>query len=220
MSHIVLLGDSIFDNGAYTSGGPDVVTQLRRMLPGGWAATLRALDGARTSDVVRQVASLPPDTSHLVLSVGGNDALSHGDLLDQRGVSAAEVFERLADAAGEFESRYRRLVDQLLVRRLPLVVCTIYNGSFPDPTFQRIASTALCPFNDAILRVAFRRGLTIIDLRPICCDPADYANPIEPSSMGGAKIALAIAQSVGAAPALARGPSIIDTVPDLRTQFL
>jgi hypothetical protein len=28
--HVVLLGDSILDNGAYTSGGPDVVTQLRQ----------------------------------------------------------------------------------------------------------------------------------------------------------------------------------------------
>ena len=30
MPHVVLLGDSILDNGAYTSGGPDVVTQLRQ----------------------------------------------------------------------------------------------------------------------------------------------------------------------------------------------
>jgi hypothetical protein len=29
MKHIVLLGDSIFDNGAYVNGGPDVVTQLK-----------------------------------------------------------------------------------------------------------------------------------------------------------------------------------------------
>ena len=29
MKHIVLLGDSIFDNAAYVAGGPDVVKQLR-----------------------------------------------------------------------------------------------------------------------------------------------------------------------------------------------
>jgi hypothetical protein len=219
MPHIVLLGDSIFDNGAYTSGGPNVITQLGGILPGGWTASLRALDGARTSDVVRQVAHLPQDTSHLVLSVGGNDALSHGDLLDQRGISAAQLFGRLAEAAADFESRYRTLIDQLMARRLPLVVCTIYNGNFPDPAFQRIASTALCPFNDAILRVAFRRGLTIIDLRLICSEPADYANPIEPSSTGGAKIAHAIAQAVGAVHP-AGGASIVHHVPDSRTQSL
>ena len=198
MPHVVLLGDSIFDNGAYTGGGPDVVTQLRRLLPGGWSATLRALDGARTSDIPRQVAGLPRDTSNLVLSVGGNDALAHGDLLDQRAVSAMQLFGRLADAAAEFESRYRTLIGQLTARQIPLAVCTIYNGSFPDPFFQRIASTALCAFNDAILRVAFERGLTIVDLRLICSDPADYANPVEPSSTGGAKIAEAVGQAVGA----------------------
>ena len=40
MPHVVLLGDSIFDNAAYTNGGPDVVTQLRELLPAGWHATL------------------------------------------------------------------------------------------------------------------------------------------------------------------------------------
>ena len=38
----------------------------------------------------------------------------------------------------------------------------------------------------------------IIDLRLVCDEPAEYANPIEPSSIGGAKIALAIAAGVGA----------------------
>ena len=220
MPHIVLLGDSIFDNGAYTSGSPDVATQLRRILPDGWTTALRAVDGARTDDVARQLAGLPPGTSHLVLSVGGNDALSHGDLLEQRGVSAAQLFGRLADAAAEFERRYRTLVDQLTARRLPLVVCTIYHGNFPDPAFQRMASTALCPFNDAILRVALGRCLTIIDLRLICCEPADYANPIEPSATGGAKIAQAIVQAVGANRTSGCGSPVIHTVPDIRSQSL
>jgi hypothetical protein len=48
---VALLGDSIFDNAAYTGGGPDLVTQLRRILPSGWEATLLAVDGARTDDV-------------------------------------------------------------------------------------------------------------------------------------------------------------------------
>jgi hypothetical protein len=46
--------------------------------------------------------------------------------------------------------------------------------------------------------VGFERRLTIIDLRLVCDEPADYANPIEPSSTGGAKIARAIASAVGA----------------------
>jgi len=196
MPHLVLLGDSIFDNAAYTRGGPDVVTQLRRLLPSGWAATLLAVDGDRTDDVDQQLANLPPDASHLILSVGGNDALAHGDLLTRPAKSVPEVLDLLAEAAGAFERRYRRLIGRLLNRKLPLTVCTIYNGNFPDPLFQRVATTALCVFNDAIVRAGLEHKLEIIDLRLVCTQPADYANPIEPSSVGGAKIARAILEAV------------------------
>jgi len=70
MNHLVLLGDSIFDNVAYVAGGPDVVKQLRNLLPSGWQATLGAVDGSVTSGVERQLGRLPPDASHLVVSVG------------------------------------------------------------------------------------------------------------------------------------------------------
>src|SRR5206468_10649810 len=46
MPHVARLGDSIFDNGAYVRGGPDVVTHLRGVLPSGWTASLHAVDGA------------------------------------------------------------------------------------------------------------------------------------------------------------------------------
>jgi len=47
MSHIVLLGDSIFDNARYVPGEPDVVRQVQGTLPGGWRASLRAAGGER-----------------------------------------------------------------------------------------------------------------------------------------------------------------------------
>jgi hypothetical protein len=196
-AHVALLGDSIFDNAAYTNGGPDVITQLRSLLPRGWSGTLLAVDGARTEDVAGQLARLPAAATHLVLSVGGNDALAHGDLLEGPAASAAQILGFLAEAAGVFERRYRSLIARLLERELPLTVCTIYNGNFPDPEFQRIASTALCVFNDVILRVAFEHGLTVIDLRLVCSERADYANAIEPSSIGGNKIARAISRTLG-----------------------
>jgi hypothetical protein len=43
MTHIVLLGDSIFDNAAYVASGPDVVRQLREILPSGWGARTPAM---------------------------------------------------------------------------------------------------------------------------------------------------------------------------------
>jgi hypothetical protein len=42
-------------------------------------------------------------------------------------------------------------------------------------------------FNDAILRAAFEHRVDVIDLRLICTDGADYANPIEPSGTGASR---------------------------------
>lgn len=196
MPHVVLLGDSIFDNTAYVAGGPDVVAQLRPVLPEGWSATLCAVDGAVVADVERQLVRLPRDATHLVVSGGGNDALGHADLLNWPAQSAAEVLGQLADAGAAFEARYRRMLGTVLRRRLRVTVCTIYNGNFPDPLTQRLASTALTVFNDAILRAAIETRTPVIDLRLVCDDAADYANPIEPSVRGGAKIARAVARAV------------------------
>ena len=63
---------------------------------------------------------------------------------------------------------------------------------------DRVEVTGLCLFNDVILREAFRAGLPVIDLRLVCTDAADYArsSPIEPSVVGGGKIARAIGRLV------------------------
>ena len=200
MPHVVLLGDSIFDNGAYTQGGPDVITQLRGVVPAGWRATLGAVDGATTEAFSPQVSELPADATHIVVSLGGNDALGHMDLLDRPARSSAEVLAELASAAERFEKRYRRAIDAVVARGAAVTVCTIYNGNFPDPQLQRLASAALTVFNDAILRVAFERRLSVIDLRLVCNERSDYANPIEPSSRGGAKIARAIVRALALSP--------------------
>lgn len=195
MTHIVLLGDSIFDNAAYVSGGPDVVAQLRALLPPGARATLAAVDGAVIDGIARQLARLPADATHLVVSAGGNDALGHAGLLDRRATSSAEVLGWLADAVEGFERRYRALLGHLLARGLPVTVCTIYNGNLGPPA-QRAATVALAVFNDAILRLAAERAVPVIELRLMCTEPADYANPIEPSVRGGGKIARAVARAV------------------------
>jgi len=196
MSHIVLLGDSIFDNGSYTNGKPDVVTQVRGILPGGWKASLLAVDGATTRSIDAQLARLPRDASHLVMSVGGNDALGSQHILNEQVRTTGEALMLLSRAAEEFETDYRKAVAACLKRGLPLTICTIYNGNFPDRAYQRQVATALAVFNDVIIRVGVENGLSMLELRQICSKPEDYANPIEPSSIGGAKIASAIVHVV------------------------
>ncbi|HVY04960.1 MAG TPA: SGNH/GDSL hydrolase family protein [Burkholderiales bacterium] len=192
MPHLILLGDSIFDNVSYTAGGPDVTAQVRRLLPSDWGLSLLAVDGNFTSDVENQLAGLPADATHLVISIGGNDILMHAGVLDLLASTTAHAVGILAGEKEKFENAYRAAIGHCLRLELPLTVCTVYNGSFPEQGYQRILSTALAIFNDVILRVAIEHGLPVIDLRSICRNPEDYANPIEPSSIGGDKIAHAI----------------------------
>ena len=193
MPHVVLLGDSIFDNAKYVEPGPDVAAQLREMVPAGWQVSLCAVDGAVTHHVLEQLSGLPADATHLVLSVGGNDLLGcAGELLRTPVTVSSEVFLLLARVAGGFEGTYRRVVDACLATGLPLVVCATYNGNFEDQVFQTMARVAVAVFNDAILRIALEKGLGAIDLRLVCAQSEDYANSIEPSVVGGRKIVEAI----------------------------
>ncbi len=196
MNHVVLLGDSIFDNAAYVAGAPDVVRQVRRELPEGSRATLLAVDGGTTGDVRGQLRLLPQDATHLIVSVGGNDALRKSDFLGASARWTAEALAGLAELGDGFERDYLAMLDEVLARGLPTAVCTIYYPRFPEAPLQRIAVAALSVFNDCIIRAAFANGIPLIDLRLICTEASDYANPIEPSARGGEKISRAIADVV------------------------
>ncbi|MCB4821440.1 SGNH/GDSL hydrolase family protein [Roseicella aerolata] len=191
--HVVLLGDSILDNKAYVGGGPDVVTQLRSRLPAGWQASLAAVNGAVTVDVARQLAGAPREATHLVVSIGGNDAARQEPVLGEPARSVGEGLARLAGVQDRFRQDYRAMLATVLAQRLPTALCTIYDPRFPDAQRRRLAIAGLTLFNDVIAREAFARGLPLIDLRLVCSEEADFANPIEPSARGGAKIAAAIA---------------------------
>ena len=196
MKHVVLLGDSIFDNKAYVGGGPDVIQQVSEALPSGWTATLAARDGSGTGAIEDQLENAPSDATHLVISVGGNNALEEKDLIEKKADSVAEVLDKLAKIRASFKKDYAGMLDEVLKRKLPTAVCTVYEARYRDPATRAIAATGLCVFNDVILREAISRGLPVIDLRLIVDDDADYANDIEPSVAGGAKIARAVATLV------------------------
>jgi lysophospholipase L1-like esterase len=196
MKHIVLLGDSVFDNKAYIDGGLDVIEQIRRQIPAGWKASLLAVDGSVVENVRKQSLDLPDDATHLVISAGGNDAILNAGILQQKVASSAEVLDKFADIAGEFERHYREMLQSVLSLNKPTAVCTIYYPRIPEPFTQKIAVAALATFNDVIIRLAFLSGVPLIDLRLVCDENSDYANEIEPSEKGGGKIANAIVRLV------------------------
>lgn len=195
MTHLALIGDSVFDNGAYTGGEPDVATHLRALLPA-WTVTLCAVDGSTTGDVAEQLARVSDDVTHVVVSLGGNDALMNADLLNLPVRSTAAALDLFRDRLEQFERSYGHAVEAVLGLQRHTTICTIYNADLPEPDGDR-ARTALMMFNDVVLRTALRFSLNAIELRLVCSDAADFANAIEPSGAGGRKIAAAIALALG-----------------------
>lgn len=196
MTCVVLVGDSIFDNKAYTNGGPDVTAHLQTMAPSRATVVRCAVDGTTTANVANQYPGIPSEASHVVLSLGGNDAILSADLLDSPVRSTGEAFDLFQRHLQPFEIAYRQAVARLVVPQRSLHVCTIYNGNLGGIDGGR-APTALALWNDVIWRTAQHFGVHVIELRHVCTEPTDFANPLEPSVIGGAKVASAIAVAVG-----------------------
>ncbi|NNF27371.1 MAG: SGNH/GDSL hydrolase family protein [Gemmatimonadetes bacterium] len=186
--NVALVGDSTLDNAAYTSGGPAVTDQLRVELGESHSVSLVARDGDITRDVPHQLRSMPGSTTHIVLSVGGNDALAHLDLLSSRVATVGEAMSELGRALSQFEGDYRRCLREVVALGRPTIVCAIYNGNFLPDERGAIECTARL-FNDVIIQAASDAGCTILDLRRVCVDRSDFFNPIEANTQGGAKIA-------------------------------
>jgi len=194
--NICLLGDSILDNGAYTRGQPSVVDHLNQILGGSQQATLLAVDGSLTAQVQQQARALPADATHVVVSSGGNDALQHEGALQHRAASVGDALLAFEEPLRKLEADYRRVLEELKIRSLPTLCCTIYNGWMEDPLTRTIVPIALSLFNDVIFRLALEYRVPVLDLRRVCTKASDYANPIEPSGPGGRKIATAIAEVI------------------------
>jgi hypothetical protein len=193
MGHVVLLGDSIFDNARYVPDRPPVIEQVRHCLPPAWRASLLAVDGHVSEDVAKQLANLPSDATHLFVSAGGNDALGESSILNEIACTVGEALGLVHDLRTRFQRSYRAMLRTLSEAKKPTTVCTVYDAI---PGLGPAEQVALAGFNEIILREAFFAGFPVIDLRLVCDQPSDYSHvsPIEPSMTGGAKIARVIGE--------------------------
>jgi hypothetical protein len=191
MQHVVLIGDSIFDNGPYVEKGESVSEVLSVMLKESAKVTLFAVDGDVTTDVPLQLEPFPDDVTHAFVSCGGNDALRILNILNQSVSSVGDALESLADVRKTFRINYTNMLRAISDKVEKLTVCTIYN-SVPGTSDRALAALAL--FNEIILEEAVALRLPIIDLRCICLEYEDYSvvSPIEPSGQGAKKISKVI----------------------------
>ena len=212
MNHIILAGDSIFDNGHWVPGDPDVATQVKSLFDANDKVTLLAVDGDIINGVADQLKSLPDDATHLFVSVGGNDALGVLGEMQKTVSSIAEGFLHFHKIREEFERMYQAMLSNAISYNLPTTVCTIYRpciahrnafrlsgyseSYLTSDQQQLVAITALPIINSVISKEAIKAGLPVMDLEVIFNDVADYANDIEPSAVGGMKMAKIIKEIV------------------------
>jgi len=191
MTHIVLIGDSIFDNAAYVDKGESVRDRLKCLMSGEGAVSLIAVDGDITTDVPQQLASFPSGVTHAFISCGGNDALRIVHTLEKPISTIGNAMEVFSEIREQFRLNYAVMLRSIIEKIDNPVVCTIYNSV---PGVSERALTALALFNEVILLEAISLGLPILDLRLLLTEASDYSSvsPIEPSGLGAIKIANSI----------------------------
>lgn len=188
--HILLAGDSIFDNDGYVGDAPGVIEQLRQSVPQTWSATKVAVDGDCIRHVKEQVAELPTHITDLIVSVGGNDARQHTHLLAKIS-SPNDLLSLLKEPVEAFRAEYAAMLHELRKLSPRLSVCTIYTAiPFEDPLWRTFAPVAINCFNEAIKTEATAFDIPVIQLDQVCVSDEDFStmSPIEPSTVGGQKI--------------------------------
>jgi len=195
---ITLIGDSVFDNKVYVGEDKSTIEQLQSLLPK-HECELLAVDGSVTEDVINHQLPKLNNPDVIFVSSGGNDALKYSDIIyngfDEKSISI------LKSAQTEFHTVYENLIKKIKIYGKPSVCFTIYSGNFDrdyglrsnDGTdMQKAADVLISIFNDIIYRICSTYSIRVIENRDLFTSPDDYANPIEPSSLGSLKMAKAM----------------------------
>ena len=98
------------------------------------------------------------------------------------------------------KNRYRTIVQNLSQQNPNLLLCTVYEGNLVGDSFYSdvaFASKAMVSmFNDIVFNTGTSFKADVLELRNIFTTPDDYANPIEPSHIGGKKLSKEILEWV------------------------
>ena len=221
--NILLLGDSIIDNGSYVHDGElDVATHLKKLYSDqpDVFITNNAVDGDTMYNIEYNHLDTPEveEASHIIVSIGGNDLLHNISFLQttselskvmgkdarigkwgrrELNPSRNKVFEETYfEIIKPFTKQYETIVANLSSHRANLLLCTVYEGDLVDSDefsdVNNSSKTMVSLFNDIVYRTANKYNADVLELREIFVRPEDYANPIEPSHIGGGKLAKAM----------------------------
>jgi lysophospholipase L1-like esterase len=203
-------------------GELDVTNHLKKLYAGqpDVFITNNAVDGDTMYDLERNYLDEEElqNASHTIVSIGGNDLLHNisflqttSELSEVMGKDARigkwgarelnptrnKVFEETYfEIIKPFTKQYETIVANLSNHRAKLLLCTVYEGDLVDSDefsdVNNSSKTMVSVFNDIVYRTANKYDADVLELREIFVSSEDYANPIEPSHIGGGKLAKAI----------------------------
>ena len=194
--YVSLLGDSIIDNKVYVGEGELSVTEHLQHNSSS-NITMIAVDGDTTEDVLKnQLDNLKEPVSHIVLSIGGNDLLQNLHILQDETSGMKFALEKSSELIGEIQENYIKILEQLSQYDSKVLLCTVYEGDLKSDVlladYDKAGQAILKMHNDTVYYLARKFDVDVLELRNIFTNKEDYANPIEPSHIGGEKLAKAI----------------------------
>jgi len=196
--NVSLLGDSIIDNKVYVGEGELSVTEHLQHNSSS-NITMIAVDGDTTEDVLKnQLDNLKEPVSHIVLSIGGNDLLQNLHILQDETSGMKFALEKSSELIGEIQENYIKILEQLSQYDSKVLLCTVYEGDLKSDVlladYDKAGQAMLKMHNDTVYYLASKFEVDVLELRNIFTNKEDYANPIEPSHIGGEKLAKEIIQ--------------------------
>jgi len=171
---IILLGDSILKNNKYVKAGQSVEDFLKRDN----SVYCFAKDDSTIQDVYKQINRIKIENSIIFLSVGGNNILQGGE-------SLSRIFKQ-----------YMELVDDIITRNdCKLILINLY---YPADIRYLKYYPSIQKWNE-MLNIYARdtkrdiHKIHVLDASKILTQPSDFTSEIEPSEIGGRKLANKIA---------------------------
>jgi hypothetical protein len=179
---LLLLGDSILANEKYVQKGKSVVDFLKKDVGSDIEIALFARDNYTIDDVYFQIPTLPisynSNNTKIILSVGGNNFLS-GTSFQEARKEYTYLISRIKDSFGESKIYLVNLY-------LPF-----------DPVLQKLYDKIVVDWNSFLEGIVEKGGADgIVDISSIITEPKDLVYKIEPSVIGGEKIAQTIMDDV------------------------
>ena len=177
--NIILIGDSVLNNSNYVT--KSVEDFLKTKSPNVYNY---ATDGATIADCYKQLDKVSIDlnksTSYVFISAGGNN------ILNVRGQLTSDAIRNLFDT-------YLKFIESVKAK-LPNVKINLVNLYLPSNPRYQSYRTSVDLWNELLKENSSKVGLmyNIVDIHNILNSANDFVYDIEPSEIGGEKIANAI----------------------------